>query len=85
MHAWLCAGPFTAADVSVGYALLAAQHLGLAAQFKPAVQAYWQRLQQRDAYRRALDAQDAAARAQGISPVPALETGVPPSAGAGSR
>ena len=41
---YLCAGRFTAADVAVGYALLLAQHLGLAPQFGPATQAYWQAL-----------------------------------------
>ena len=37
---WLCAGRFTAADISVGYALLLASALKLDAQFAPAVQAY---------------------------------------------
>lgn len=71
---YLCAGRFTAADVSVGYALLLAQHLGLAPRFTPAVQAYWLRLQQRDAYNRALRAQEAAALAQGVSTVAAPDT-----------
>lgn len=60
----------SAADMSVGYALLLAQHLGLAERFTPAVAAYWQRLQQRPAYQRALQIQHAAALAQGISPKP---------------
>lgn len=68
---YLAAGRFTAADVSVGYALLLAQHLGLAPRFTPAVQAYWQRLQARDGYRRAMAAQEGAALAQGVSPVAA--------------
>lgn len=68
---YLCAGRFTAADVSVGYALLLAQHLGLAQRFTPAVKAYWERLQLRDAYLRALRSQEAAARLQGVSTVPA--------------
>ena len=68
---WLCAGRFTAADISVGYALLLASHLGLDAQFTPAVAAYWARLQQRDGWRRALAVQTEAAQAQGISPVAA--------------
>lgn len=68
---FLCAGRFTAADISVGYALMLAQDLDLAPRFTPAVAAYWQRLQQRPAFQRALDAQHAAANAQGISPVPA--------------
>ena len=65
---------FTAADVSVGYALLLAQHLGLSERFTPAVQAYWHRLQQREAYGRAMQAQHAAAVAQGVSTVPAPDT-----------
>ena len=36
---WLSAGRFTAADISVGYALLLAQHLELHTQFTPAVAA----------------------------------------------
>jgi glutathione S-transferase len=70
---YLCAGRFTAADVSVGYALMLAQHLGLASRFTPAVAAYWQRLQQRDGYIRALRAQETAALAQGVATVPAPE------------
>lgn len=62
----LCAGRFTAADVSVGYALLLGQHLDLAPQFAPAVQAYWARLQLRPAFQRALQAQHQAALAQGV-------------------
>lgn len=71
---YLCAGRFTAADVSVGYALLLAQHLGLAPRFTPAVAAYWERLQMRDAYVRALRAQEAAATSQGVSTTPAPES-----------
>lgn len=68
---WLCAGRFTAADISVGYALMLASHLGLDAQFTPAVAAYWARLQRRDGWRRALAVQTEAAQAQGISPIAA--------------
>src|SRR3981081_746987 len=49
----LCGGRFTAADISVGYALLLAQSLGLSKDFTPGVTAYWQRLQGRDGLRRA--------------------------------
>ena len=63
---FLCAGRFTAADVSVGYALLLAQHLGLEPSFAEPVRRYWQRLQQRPAFRRALAAQHHAALAQGV-------------------
>jgi glutathione S-transferase len=73
-HDHLCAGRFTAADVSVGYALLLAKHLGLDERFEPAVRRYWQRLQDRDGYRRAMKAQLAAATAQGISTIPAPDT-----------
>ena len=68
---FVCAGRFTAADVSVGYALLLARHLDLHARMTPAVLAYWQRLEQRDAFQRALRAQHAAALAQGVSTVAA--------------
>lgn len=56
---YLCAGRFTAADISVGYALLLAQTLGLSERFSPAVAAYWARLQDRDGFRRAKAAQAA--------------------------
>jgi glutathione S-transferase len=54
----------------VGYALLLAQHLGLAAQFPPAVAAYWQQLQARPAYQRALQVQHQAALDQGVPTTP---------------
>ena len=73
-QAYLCAGRFTAADVSVGYALLLAQHLGLSDAFTPAVQAYWHRLQAREGYRRAMQSQQAAAVAQGVPTLPAPDT-----------
>ena len=63
---YLCGGRFTAADVSVGYALMLAQELKLSQQFKPEIAAYWQRLQQRDAFVRALQVQERAAREQGV-------------------
>ncbi len=68
---FLCAGRFTAADISVGYALMLADHIGLAPRFPPSVGGYWARLQERPAFRRALDRQTAAAVAQGVSTVPA--------------
>jgi glutathione S-transferase len=54
---WLCGGRFTVADISVGYALLLAERIGLAKDFTPAVAAYWQRLQQRDGFCRAVKAE----------------------------
>lgn len=68
---FLCAGRFTVADISVGYACLLAEHLGLAASFTPAVAAYWQRLRARPGFARAMAAQEAAAAEQGVSPVAA--------------
>lgn len=71
---YLCAGRFTAADVSVGYALLLAEHLDLAPQFGPATQAYWKRLQQRPGYQRAMAAQMEAAQDQDVPTTPAPDT-----------
>jgi glutathione S-transferase len=68
---FLCARRFTAADVSVSYALLLATHLGMSERFTAAVRAYWERMQGRDGYLRAMKAQNEAALAQGVSTVPA--------------
>jgi glutathione S-transferase len=54
---WYCAGRFTGADISVGYALLLAQTLGLDQRFSPAVADYWARLQEREGFARAKAAQ----------------------------
>jgi glutathione S-transferase len=62
----LCAGRFTAADISVGYALLLAQSIRLSGDFGPAVAAYWQRLQARDAFRRAVEAENLAGEQQKV-------------------
>jgi glutathione S-transferase len=70
-HDYLAADRFTAADVSVGYALLLAQHIGLESRFTPAVLSYWERLRARDGFLRALGAQEKAALAQGVVAVPA--------------
>lgn len=68
---FVCAGRFTAADVAVAYALMLASHLGLDAQFSPAVAAYWARLKARPAFQRALTVQHQAAIDQGVPPTPA--------------
>ncbi len=65
----LCGGRFTAADVSVGYALMLAEDLDLAWKFSPGVMAYWQRLKSRAAFKSALERQGRAALEQGVSPV----------------
>ena len=72
----LCAGRFTAADISVGYALLLAERLGLSRNFGPAVAAYWQRLQARDGFRRAVEAEISRQRsAEGRAALLKLVTG----------
>jgi glutathione S-transferase len=53
----LCADRFTAADIVIGYALRLADNIGLAKDFGPNVAAYWQRLQQRDGFQRAVAAE----------------------------
>jgi glutathione S-transferase len=53
----LCAGRFTAADIVIGYALRLAGNIGLAGNFGPNVAAYWQRLQARDGFKRAVAAE----------------------------
>lgn len=68
---YVSANRFTAADISVGYALMLATHLQLEDRFTPAVATYWQRLQKRPAYQQALKVQKEAARTQGVSEVPA--------------
>lgn len=68
---YLCASRFTAADISVGYALLLAQHLGFEKRFTPAVATYWERLQARPAYQAAMAMQESAASAQGVPTIPA--------------
>jgi glutathione S-transferase len=62
----LCAGRFTAADISVGYALLLASYLGLAPRFPAPVTAYFARLKEQDSYQRALAAELRAGAAQGV-------------------
>jgi glutathione S-transferase len=64
----LCGGRFTAADISVGYALLLAQNIGLGKDFTPAVAAYWQRMQARDGYKRAVAAEILAGEQQQVAP-----------------
>ena len=68
---YLCAGRFTAADVSVGYALLLAQHLGLEGDFGAATRRYWQGLQRREGYQRAIAVQAQCAVEQGVPTTPA--------------
>jgi glutathione S-transferase len=62
----VCAGRFTAADISVGYALLLARDIGLSGNFTPGVAAYWERLQMRDGFRRAVNAENLAGVQQNV-------------------
>ena len=64
---FICAGRFTAADISVGYAFLLAKSLNLFDQLIPAAQAYWERLETRPSFAAAQASQKAAAEAQGVS------------------
>ncbi|HJZ21417.1 MAG TPA: glutathione S-transferase family protein [Bradyrhizobium sp.] len=63
----LCAGRFTAADIVIGYALRLAENIGLATDFGPNVAAYWQRLQARDGFRRAVAAEVLAGEQQNVA------------------
>ena len=62
----LCAGRFTAADIVIGYALRLAENLGLSKDFGPNVAAYWQRLQQREGYKRAVASEVRASEEQKV-------------------
>jgi glutathione S-transferase len=62
----LCADRFTAADIVIGYALRLADNIGLSKDFGPNVRAYWQRLQQRDGFKRAVAAEQRAGVEQNV-------------------
>jgi glutathione S-transferase len=64
---FVCAGRFTAADISMGYAFMLAEQVGLDDELVPAAKAYWAGLQTRPGFKAALAAQDAAAKAQDVS------------------
>lgn len=63
---WLCGDRFTAADISVGYALLLAERIKLDSLFGPAITAYWRRLQERDAFKRAQLSEQRAGEEQNV-------------------
>jgi glutathione S-transferase len=63
----LVAGRFTAADIAIGFALLLAEKIGLGKDFGPNVAAYWQGLQQRESYQRAVAAEDLAGEQQKVA------------------
>ena len=64
---FLCAGRFTVADVSVAYALLLAEHLGLRAELPASAAQYLDRMKARAGFQRAHAAELAAAAAAGVS------------------
>lgn len=64
---WVLGDTFTAADISVAYALMLAENLGMNGEFGPETQAYWARVQQRDNFQRALKSQKESAKAQGVA------------------
>jgi glutathione S-transferase len=68
---YLCAGRFTVADVSVGYALMLADLIGLADHFPDTVGRYWRRLSSRRGFLSALERQRTAALEQGVPVTPA--------------
>lgn len=65
---YLCAERFTAADISVGYALKLAQRLGFTFEGFAATASYWQRLQRRKGYIDAMARQAEALASQGVHP-----------------
>lgn len=54
---YACAGRFTMADISVGYAVMLALRIGLEEQVTPGMKAYFERLSQREGFQRAKAAQ----------------------------
>lgn len=73
---YAAAGRFTAADISIGYALLLAQDIGLGERLPPEALDYWARISDRDGYRRARAAQAKAAADLGLVIRPIREFGV---------
>jgi glutathione S-transferase len=71
-----CAGRFTAADISIGYALLLARVLGHHERLGPAVRRYWERLSSRAGFERAMAVQNAAAARQGLGQLPTAGVGL---------
>ena len=63
---FICAGRFTAADISVGYAFMLANQIGLGDDLPEPAKAYWARLQDQPSFAKAQAAQTAAAKAQGV-------------------
>jgi glutathione S-transferase len=65
-RAFVCADRFTAADISVGYAFMLSEQIGLFDQLVPEAQAYWTKLKARPGFIAAMAAQERASEAQKI-------------------
>jgi glutathione S-transferase len=65
-HPYVCAGRFTAADISIGFALMLADQLDLSARFAPGITDYWRRLTAREGFRRAVVAEERACAEQRV-------------------
>ena len=65
---YVCAGRFTAADISVAFALILADQLDFSVRFSPRITDYWQRVRAREGFRRAVAAQDRAGVEQNVPP-----------------
>jgi glutathione S-transferase len=64
---YICADRFTAADISMGYAFMLANQIGLGDDLPDPAKAYWARLQEEPSLARARAAQAEAAKAQGVA------------------
>lgn len=67
---FVCADRFTAADISVGYALMLAEYIGISERLGERTVDYWTDLKDRPAFKRALERQEAAAAEQGVPKLP---------------
>jgi len=54
---FICAGRFTVADISIGYAIMLAEIIGLGDALPPATHAYWKRISARPGFARSKAAQ----------------------------
>ena len=61
-------GRLRAVEAAIGFALRLAETIGLAKDFGPNVAAYWQRLQARDGFKRAVSAENLAGEQQKVAP-----------------
>lgn len=65
---YVCAGRFTAADISIGFALVLADQLDLSARFSSRITDYWRRLTAREGFRRAVAVEERAGVEQRVPP-----------------